>query len=108
MGNRAPDAIGIMIDAQNADRYPRPLRGTSPLRIAAQAIYAAIQGDENAIGIHHTDTADIPVPYSIPAQCLLVWIFGGLLLAGLYTLFNTTIIPQITEKITEMFSYSGS
>ena len=33
---------------------------------------------------------------------------GGVLLAGLYTLFNTTIIPTLTQKITEMFSYSGT
>lgn len=34
-------------------------------------------------------------------------IIGGVILAGLYALFNTTIIPTLTNKITEMFSYNG-
>ena len=28
-------------------------------------------------------------------------------LAGLYALFNTTIIPTLTEKISGMFNYAG-
>ena len=35
-------------------------------------------------------------------------VIGGVILAGLYTLFNTTIIPTLTTKITQMFSYSGT
>ena len=35
-------------------------------------------------------------------------VIGGVILAGLYALFNTTIIPTLTTKITEMFSYSGT
>ena len=35
-------------------------------------------------------------------------VVGGVLLAGLYALFNTTIIPTLTTKITQMFSYSGT
>lgn len=35
-------------------------------------------------------------------------VIGGVILAGLYTLFNTTVIPSMTSKITEMFSYSGT
>lgn len=35
-------------------------------------------------------------------------VIGGVILAGLYTLFNTTIIPTLTAKITQMFSYSGT
>ena len=34
-------------------------------------------------------------------------VIGGLILAGLYALFNTTIIPTLTTKITQMFSYAG-
>ena len=34
-------------------------------------------------------------------------VIGGVILAGLYTLFNTTIIPTLTNKVTSMFSYSG-
>ena len=35
-------------------------------------------------------------------------VIGGVILAGLYTLFNTTIIPTLTTKITQMFSYTGT
>ena len=34
-------------------------------------------------------------------------VIGGVILAGLYTLFNTTIIPTLTTKITGMFNYAG-
>ena len=34
-------------------------------------------------------------------------VIGGVLLAGLYALFNTTIIPTLTSKITQMFNYAG-
>ena len=35
-------------------------------------------------------------------------VVGGVILAGLYALFNTTIIPTLTSKIQGMFSYSGT
>ena len=35
-------------------------------------------------------------------------VIGGVILAGLYALFNTTIIPTLGTKIQEMFSYSGT
>ena len=34
-------------------------------------------------------------------------VVGGAILAGLYTLFNGTIIPTLTTKIGEMFNYAG-
>jgi ABC-type amino acid transport system permease subunit len=34
-------------------------------------------------------------------------VIGGVILAGLYALFNTTIIPTLTSKITQMFNYAG-
>ena len=34
-------------------------------------------------------------------------VIGSVILAGLYALFNTTIIPTLTTKITQMFSYAG-
>ena len=35
-------------------------------------------------------------------------VIGGVLLAGLYTFFNTTVIPTLTTKIGQMFSYTGA
>ena len=40
-------------------------------------------------------------------KIIIAVVVGGVLLAGLYALFNTTIIPTLTTKITEMFGYSG-
>ena len=40
-------------------------------------------------------------------KILIAVVIGALLLAGLYTLFNTTIMPTVTEKVTELFSYNG-
>ncbi len=34
-------------------------------------------------------------------------VIGGLILAGLYTLFNTTVIPNMQSEIGDMFSFSG-
>lgn len=34
-------------------------------------------------------------------------VIGGVILAGLYALFNTSIIPTLTSKIQGMFNYAG-
>ena len=34
-------------------------------------------------------------------------VIGGVILAGLYALFNTTIFPTLTQKISGMFDYKG-
>ena len=33
---------------------------------------------------------------------------GALLLAGLYALFNTTIMPTVSSKIKSLFNYNGT
>ena len=40
-------------------------------------------------------------------KILIAVVIGALLLAGLYTLFNTTIMPTVTTKVTELFNYQG-
>ena len=40
-------------------------------------------------------------------KILIAVVIGSLLLAGLYTLFNTTIMPTVTTKVTELFNYQG-
>ena len=40
-------------------------------------------------------------------KILIAVVIGALLLGGLYTLFNTTIMPTVTTKVTELFGYSG-
>ena len=41
-------------------------------------------------------------------KIIIAVVVGGVLLAGLYALFNTTIIPTLTAKISQMFNYSGN
>lgn len=40
-------------------------------------------------------------------KILIAVVIGALLLGGLYALFNTTIMPTVTTKITELFNYKG-
>ena len=40
-------------------------------------------------------------------KILIAVVIGALLLAGLYALFNTTIMPTVTSKIQELFNYKG-
>lgn len=40
-------------------------------------------------------------------KILIAVVIGALLLAGLYTLFNTTIMPTVSDKIIELFGYNG-
>ena len=40
-------------------------------------------------------------------KILIAVVIGALLLAGLYTLFNTTIMPTVTTKILGLFNYAG-
>lgn len=35
-------------------------------------------------------------------------VIGGLLLAGLYSLFNNVLLPGLAERIQDMFGSSGS
>ena len=34
-------------------------------------------------------------------------VIGGVILAGLYTLFDDTVIPTLTNNIKDMFNYNG-
>ena len=40
-------------------------------------------------------------------KILIAVVIGALLLAGLYALFNTTIMPTVTTKIQQLFNYNG-
>ena len=53
----------------------------------------------NKLGEGYIDTA---------VKIIIGVVIGGVLLAGLYTLFNTTILPTLSTKISGMFSYSGT
>ena len=40
-------------------------------------------------------------------KILIAVVIGALLLSGLYTLFNSTIMPTVTNKIQSLFNYAG-
>lgn len=40
-------------------------------------------------------------------KILIAVVIGALLLSGLYALFNTTIMPTVTTKITDLFNLKG-
>ena len=40
-------------------------------------------------------------------KILIAVIIGALLLAGLYALFNSTIMPTVTQKVQGLFNYNG-
>ena len=44
----------------------------------------------------------------IAVAILISVVIGALLLAGLYLLFDDTILPTLKEKIEGMFNYSGN
>ena len=41
-------------------------------------------------------------------KILIAVVIGALLLAGLYVLFNSTIMPTVSTKIQNLFNYSGN
>ncbi len=40
-------------------------------------------------------------------KILIAVVIGALLLAGLYLLFNSMILPTLTQKIKDLFNYAG-
>lgn len=40
-------------------------------------------------------------------KILIAVVIGALLLTGLYALFNTTIMPTVTQKVQDLFNYHG-
>ena len=40
-------------------------------------------------------------------KILIAVVLGALLLAGLYSLFNDTVLPTLVSRVQEMFNYGG-
>ena len=62
------------------------------------AIISARTAIESTSGEGYIDTG---------VKIIIGVVIGGVILAGLYALFNTTIIPTLTAKIQSMFNYAG-
>lgn len=56
-------------------------------------------------GILHEEKAENFVDSAI--KILIAVVIGALLLAGLYKLFADSVLPILTERVMEMFNYSG-
>ncbi len=41
-------------------------------------------------------------------KILIAVVLGALLLAGLYALFGEVVMPTLTQRIRDMFNYSGA
>lgn len=52
----------------------------------------------NRSGEGYVDTA---------VKILMAVVIGALVLAGLYALFDDTVMPTLTRRIQEMFNYAG-
>ena len=63
-----------------------------------RAVISAKTAVESTSGEGYIDTG---------VKIIIGVVIGGVILAGLYALFNTTIIPTLTTKIGNMFNYAG-
>ena len=63
-----------------------------------KAVVSAKTAIESTSGEGYIDTG---------VKIIIGVVIGGVILAGLYALFNTTIIPTLTSKIAQMFNYAG-
>lgn len=62
------------------------------------AIKRGWQAVQNHSGEGFVDTA---------IKILIAVVIGALVLDGLYTLFDETVLPTLTERVQEMFNYGG-
>jgi hypothetical protein len=65
---------------------------------ANSAIISARTAIESTSGEGYIDTG---------VKIIIGVVIGGVILAGLYLLFNSTIMPTLSTKIGEMFNYGG-
>ena len=70
-------------------------------RIENKANAAILRGKEALAGNSGEGYVDTGV------KILIAVVIGALLLAGLYALFNTTIMPAVEDKVVDLFNYKG-
>jgi len=74
-------------------------------KIVGAAISARMAGERAKEALMNRDgqgTLDIAV------TVLVSIVLGALILAGLYLVVNGTVLPTVTQKIKDMFNYSGT
>ncbi len=65
---------------------------------ASLRMFAAYLALKNQKGEGFVDTA---------IKILMSVVIGALILAGLYSLFDETVLPTLTRRVQEMFNYAG-
>ena len=63
-----------------------------------RAVISAKTAIESTSGEGYIDTG---------VKIIIGVVIGGVILAGLYLLFNSTIMPTLSSKIQGMFNYAG-
>lgn len=64
-----------------------------------QKAFAAKTAIQSVTGEGYVDTG---------VKIIISVVVGGVILAGLYALFKTTILPNLNTEIGKMFNYSGT
>ena len=70
-------------------------------RIENKANAVILHGKESLAGNSGEGYVDTGV------KILIAVVIGALLLAGLYALFNSTIMPAVEDKVVDLFNYKG-
>lgn len=69
--------------------------------------FSAVQTDMTAKAHAVLDGTKAEAYVDTGVKILIAVVIGALLLGLLYALFNTTIMPKVTEKVNDLFSYNG-
>jgi len=73
---------------------------------AAKTYLASIRAKEKAVSVIARNNGEGFVDSAL--KILISVVVGALLLAGLYMLFKDTILPTLTQRVKELFDYSGN
>ena len=79
MGDDAPDAVGLVVDAQDAHGDPGAAGWPAALGVGTQAVDAAVQGHEDAGEVHQAHGAYIAAAHGEALERLLIGVLAGLL-----------------------------
>lgn len=69
--------------------------------------FTAVQTDMTAKAHAVLDGTKAEAYVDTGVKILIAVVIGALLMAGLYALFNSTIMPKVTEKVNGLFNYAG-
>lgn len=69
--------------------------------------FAEVQTDMTAKAHTVLDGTKAEAYVDTGVKILIAVVIGALLLGLLYTLFNTTIMPKVTQKVEGLFNYAG-